>query len=300
MNSETEIKEMNWHELHKDIPESFSMLISAPRRSGKTWILKDIMHMLGLYYKWDIVILYSDTAKYNDDYDYVPERFKMVYDPEHLANVIEQQSNNMIAYKKNKSKNKERPPKILILMDDCISDGSKLIYDKYVAMLYVMGRHLQISSILLSQHIGAVSNKVKKNSDVMLFFRNPDKEATDLLRKRYMHLFNEDKKEIEHIIDRKIYTEPYTVSVVCIYKIQHAKRIDDYIYKYKAPENPPPPFRLGQLQYWRDEPVKTNDDPIKKYRGVDVHDDDLKKVFKKFGNDDGGQEITISRRRKKK
>lgn len=283
--------------------DSVSMVISAPRRSGKTHLIRNILHTMGIYCKWDLIILYSETALFNADYAYIPDRFKFDhYDSEHLGQIIKQQSDNMIQYKKQKMKGK-KPPKILIILDDCIS-GSKIMYDENIAKLYTLGRHLKISVIFLTQHLNALSPKIKKNSDVLIFFRNPDVEQTKELQDKYMHLFNDDKKKIADIID-KIYDEAYKCIVVCVYKIQKAKQIKDYIYYYKAPEDVPEQFRLGQPQFWIDEPTsRKNEEDYETERGVCVPEKELNKVFKKYGRDkeeatNVGGKISGHRRKKK-
>jgi len=293
------INEMDIEKLSKEL-DSISMIISAPRRSGKTHLIRDILFKMGQYCKWDLIILYSETALFNVDYDYISDKFKFDhYDSEHLEKIINQQSHNMIKYKKQKMKGKQ-PPKILIILDDCIS-GNKILYDENIAKLYTLGRHLKISVIFLTQHLNALSPKIKKNSDVLIFFRNPDLEQSKELQDRYMHLFNDDRKKISNIIDR-IYDEPYKCVVVCVYKIQKAEKISDYIYYYRAPEAKPEQFRLGQPQFWieSNEPRKDEEDYDTK-RGLCVPAKELDKVFKKYGTHNA--EISsgkISGHRKKK
>ena len=59
----------------KDI-ESASIIISSCRRSGKTHLTREIMYNMGKVYKVDLCLLFSNTASYNPDFEYVSEFYK--------------------------------------------------------------------------------------------------------------------------------------------------------------------------------------------------------------------------------
>ena len=62
-------------QIAKDI-ESASIIISICRRNAKAHLTREIMYHMGKVYKVDLCLLFSNTASYNPDFEYVSEFYK--------------------------------------------------------------------------------------------------------------------------------------------------------------------------------------------------------------------------------
>lgn len=135
-------QQVNWFEIGDDL-DSACICISAKRRSGKTYLLREMLYFMCQKMKPDLVILFSETSDFNTDFDYVSEYFKYnKYDEEKLMRYIHQQEENMKLYKQKKKKNKnynKEPPHILVLMDDVAHDKS-VFYSHAIGQLAILGR----------------------------------------------------------------------------------------------------------------------------------------------------------------
>lgn len=244
-------KQVDWLEIGEDL-DSACICISAKRRSGKTFLCREMCYYLGQKLKPDLVVLFSETADFNDDFNYVPERFKYNhFDENILMKFITQQQENMKLYKQKKKKNKtynKSPPHILFIMDDVASDKN-VFYSKAIGMLAVQGRHIKCSCIMLTQYLCAFAPKFRQNCDIIITFRDPDYNLKKYIIDSFMTLDINSRKAVKPYIDR-VFDEPYKAMVIMVYKIQEAYKLSDYIGYYKASKNPPK-FKLGQKIFYQ-------------------------------------------------
>lgn len=157
-------QEINWTEVAQDI-QNPAIIIAACRRSGKSFMTKEILYHIGLVQKFDLVILFSETANFNNDFDYVPKTFRYSgYKKEVLADIIKKQEQIYLKHQELKEKHKyydKEPIKICIIFDDVAHDKS-LFYSEEITKLFVLGRHVGLSIFFLTQHLSAISPKCKK------------------------------------------------------------------------------------------------------------------------------------------
>ena len=241
---------VNWSEIGEDL-DSACICISAKRRSGKTFLCREMCYYLGQKIKPDLVVLFSETADFNDDFDYVSEYFKYNhYDEEIMMKFIHQQEDNMKLYKQKKKKNKnynKEPPHLLFILDDVAHDKN-VFYSKAIGQLAVLGRHIRCSCIMLTQYLCAFSPKFRQNCDLIITFRDPDYNLKKYIIDSFMTLDVNSRKAVKPYID-KCFQEPYMAMVIKVYKIQEARTLSDYIGYYKASKTPPK-FKLGQKEFW--------------------------------------------------
>jgi len=243
-------READWVQIAKDI-ECPAIIISACRRSGKTYLTRDILHKMGPIYKWDVAILFSETADFNSDFDYIPEQFKYNHlDQDLLGKFIEQQEKTMKQHKAMKKRNKsydKEPSSVLVIFDDVAHD-KKVFHSEKIGKLFILGRHIKMSVIFLTQHLHALAPKFRNNADVICTFRDPNWHNRKCLEEGFCTLSVANKKLVQKYIDTCL-GEAYKCVVICMYKVQQASKMNDYIYTYKAPEGEPQ-FKLGQKVFW--------------------------------------------------
>jgi len=244
-------KQVDWLEIGDDL-DSACICISAKRRSGKTYLLREMLYHMCQKLKPDLVILFSETADFNDDFDYVSEYFKYnKYNEETLMRYIHQQEENMKLYKQKKKKNKnynKEPPHILVIMDDVAHD-KRVFYSHAIGQLAILGRHIRMSAAVLTQHLTAFSPKFRQNCDIVITFRDPDYNLKKYIIDSFMTLDINSRKAVKPFIDR-VFDEPYKAMVIMVYKIQEARKLSDYVGYYKASKNPPK-FKLGQKIFYQ-------------------------------------------------
>ena len=206
-------------QIAKDI-ESASIIISSCRRSGKTHLTREIMYHMGKVYKVDLCLLFSNTASYNPDFEYVSEFYKYDgLDEALLKKFVNQQKETMKLHramtKKNKSYNKQ-PPKPAIIFDD-VAHEKNLFYSDVIGELFIMARHIKVMVVFLTQHLNALSPKMRNNADVIISFRDPNWNNRRTLQDQFMTLSSMNRKLVQQYMD-KCLGEAYRCIVVCVYK----------------------------------------------------------------------------------
>jgi hypothetical protein len=271
---------INFDDISKEL-NSPAIIISACRRSGKTFLCRDLLYQINKNQKFDVCFLFCETADYNEDFEYISDNFKYnKYDEGTLNKIIEKQEE---CIKRNK-KDKDNHPKVLIVLDD-VASSSELFYSEAISKLFTLGRHLNLSVIYLTQHLSSISPKQRKNADIIIAFKDVNKDNKKTIIKQFMSMNNEKHGEEFY---NMVFDEPYKCICICVYKIQKSKDLKDFVYYYKSPQIKPK-FRLGHPHLWDKSNDKKDikDDKNKKYTtGVKVDIDIVKEAFKKKRKND--------------
>lgn len=267
----------DWEQIAQDIP-SPAIIISACRRSGKTFLTRDILHKMCKISRPDCVLLFSETADFNSDFDYVPEQFKYnSLDQDLVKKFVDQQEKTMKQYKSMKKKhpNYDKEPSSVVMIFDDVAHDKKVFHSEILGKLFILGRHIRIGVVFLTQHLHALAPKFRNNADVICTFRDPNWNNRKCLQDGFMTLSAADRKLVQKFMD-KCLGEAYKCVVVCMYKVQQAEKMSDYIYTYKAPKETPK-FKLGQKIFWSSK--KPHFKTIGK-KSIEL-EDDIMKQFKK-------------------
>ena len=142
-----------------DIKQGAFILITSKRASGKSVLVRDLIKNLFDKFSYDFMVLFSDTAKFNGDYDFIKSEFIFTTDEieEKLDKILKIQEKNVKA-KKNING--------LILLDDVkLHAKSKKLMD-----LSSMGRHYKLTCILSTQFpkqiVGTI---IRNNLDYLIY-----------------------------------------------------------------------------------------------------------------------------------
>ena len=168
-----------------DMPENPTMVIIAKRRSGKSWICRDILrHFKNI--PCGVIIAKSE---YKQDKPFYAEFFPDSYiHYEYKSKILEKlfyRQEKMI--KKYKDKLQDGiliDPRSFLLMDDCLSDKGVWAKDPLIAELMFNGRHYKILFILTMQAPLGIKPELRSNFDYFILL------ATDIqsdLKKLYEH-----------------------------------------------------------------------------------------------------------------
>lgn len=220
------IKEYNF----KDIPEHFTMLLIGKRRSGKSILCNHVLHDVGD--RFDYVYLFSKTAHLNLDPPYPTirkENMRSGFDDKLLGSVIESQK-KMLEYNKMLPESMRKITKICFVMDDIITDD-QIRKSKYLEDIFVLGRHLYISLILIMQtsnRRSSVNSSKFQNVDLVCSFGCSNFQTLDNLSRDFYSMLGHKvgRQLMQTIVNEK----PFQTSIAANY-IQNTKSYEDFVFK---------------------------------------------------------------------
>jgi len=147
-------------ELIELFPKYFTLSLIGVRNSGKSVLIQQIIKALLKSKKIDIVIIMSGSAGLNDDYNFLPQNVVMNFNDDILHKIWNKQVQEK---RENKAKH------IFIVFDDCLANKDA-IRNEIMNKIWVQGRHIHISSAILSQYPAYVlSPTIMGNSDMILY-----------------------------------------------------------------------------------------------------------------------------------
>lgn len=170
----------------------FAMSMSAPRRSGKTVQVKNLIHYN--INKFDVIIIKSLSQPTLDDYKKTfNENYQKKYKTSFSFSLY--QPNDPLIKKLINSpivtnKKTNRPMQILLVMDDCVT--KKIRNDNSILQIYTRGRHNHISLIFTTQQPSLLDTSWRENSDYLVFFNPNTQQSRDFLVKNIFSANNFD------------------------------------------------------------------------------------------------------------
>jgi hypothetical protein len=226
------------------------------RRTGKTTALR---HFLSINKSlWDRVYVFSMSADLQKDtFDFAEKDDQFTdFDPEVIGKIIDDQKADVMQKLANKQDHLIKH--ILIVLDDMISDyriRTSPVFDS----IFSMGRHLRISSIVLTQEIGGKSgvNRICRNNiDLGVCFYPPNENDRELIIEQYLSTQN---YKIGEVVLSQITAEPYTA--IAFMPRKNMRDLRDFCYVYKAPQSVPK-FRIGNGMLGKSYSVPKKGDPV--------------------------------------
>lgn len=157
--------------IQKELNErrNFAMSITAKRNMGKSVLLRDLISQIGHWYSECYV--FSQTARLQPDlFDFVASSFIIDgFDESVLNRIWKTQEESVLLMK---SMNIKNIPRIIIIFDDVIGDP-RIRNSKIFNNLFILGRHINLSVIVLSQEVGGragLPKVVRANLDIAIAF----------------------------------------------------------------------------------------------------------------------------------
>lgn len=142
-----------------DIKQHSFILITSRRCSGKSVIVRNLVKNLLDLYDFNVMILFSETAELNNDYNFIDKSF--IY----KTSQIEEKLNKLLKIQERNVKN-NKEINILIILDD-VQIHSK---SKELINLSTLGRHFKITVILSLQYPKQLcSSSIRNNLDYVIF-----------------------------------------------------------------------------------------------------------------------------------
>lgn len=196
------------------------IMICSPTATGKTFLLKDILHHIHGEYKNNI-LMFSGTAKLQDVYNFFPRKNIFdEYNEKEMEGIWERQF---------KADKKDRQ-KVLIILDDILHD-KEFKNSKVFKKVACGGRHLDIAIIFLTQYLKAVGPIIRNNTRLFIAFETDSYKEREKIIDDFLSF---DTKAEGDQIYKAITQVPYQAMFVCVYKKDHKGKI----YKYIAKDRP--------------------------------------------------------------
>jgi len=165
------VKEWNMIEM----PDYPCITLLGKRRSGKSTLIKDIVKNYFYKKKYPNIIVVSPTAKFNEDYKWLEQKYIVPDFSEDLIDSILDRQKKLV----------ENDPKgnnsLLLIIDDMVMDNSNFMNNnaRVLSKLYVLGRHYKIAILNSTQILkggGTFTPSMRTNTDIMICFISPNKD----------------------------------------------------------------------------------------------------------------------------
>jgi hypothetical protein len=191
--------------VHPDLPKPpFSMAVIGPSRSGKSNLIRNMFlrdDMMGKTFDPDNIFIFCQSIELNDDFKDFETNYKFDHWDEHMVNRIYKDAKDII-----KRYGKARLPHILIIADDCFDDPN-FTHSKILPLLFMRGRHLNISLVLSGQKFSSIPRGARLNITDLICFRPYSENEFDFILNESVARMNK-RKAIQ--IMKEIYLEPYS------------------------------------------------------------------------------------------
>ena len=221
------------------------------RRTGKSWVFRNLMYLMKDKIPAGIVI--SQTDELNKFWrQYVPQKYIYnKYEPEILDAVFKRQKKILNDNGLTDEEKDEKAP-FFVLLDDVISD-QRLKYDANLMELFVAGRHYRLFVLITTQYAKAITPTLRGNTDYCFIMKCIQQRQRESLWEDFGDFLTKDG--FAQTLDA--YTEDNEVLVIDTCP-EHTVDPLEMLYWWKAQD--PGEFKMGSKDYWQS--AFTNDNPI--------------------------------------
>lgn len=227
------------------------------RRTGKSWVFRNLMYLMKDKIPAGIVI--SQTDELNKFWrQYIPAKYIYPkYEPEILDAVFARQkkilNDNALT-----DKEKDAKAPFFVLLDDVISD-QRLKYDANLMELFVAGRHYRLFVLITTQYAKAITPTLRGNTDYCFIMKTIQQRQREALWEDFGDFLTKDA--FAQVLDH--YTEDNEVLVIDTCP-EHTVDPLQMLYWWKACD--PGAFKFGSKEFWKsaeiaDSPIPPREDP---------------------------------------
>ena len=212
------------------------------RRTGKSWVFRNLMYLMKEKIPAGIVI--SQTDELNKFWrQYIPSKYIYAkYEPEILDAVFKRQK-KILNDSGLTDKEKDEKAPFFILLDDVISD-QRLKYDANLMELFVAGRHYRLFVLITTQYAKAITPTLRGNTDYCFIMKTIQQRQREALWEDFGDFLTKDA--FAQILDA--YTEDNEVLVIDTCP-EHTVDPLSMLYWWKAQD--PGEFKIGSTEYWQ-------------------------------------------------
>lgn len=218
----------------KRIQKDSVVVFVAPRRSGKSFLIRDL---LAHHQTIPMGVVVSKTDKMAHYYDkFIPPAFIYEeYEPEILDKVFDRQKKAIDQGWNN--------PYCFVIFDDTLSDADSWKKDKRIKEIFYNGRHYKLLFLLTMQTPLGIPPGMRSNIDFTFILRAPNMKMRKDLYENYCGMFP-SREIFDKVLDAC--TEDYGCLVVD--NTTKSNKLEDQVFYYKASEHDD--FRMCSQAIW--------------------------------------------------
>lgn len=218
-----------------DICKNPTIIINAKRGSGKSTLVRELMNYFNTVLKYPICVLCSYSEKVDPYYSYFLPASYIYEDCEKMLTKVLKRQTEMININNQRQKEgkKKYDDRILVVMDDCISDAKIWKRSKDLAEIFYNGRHYNISLIIVSQDIVAIPPSFRANIDIVMLFNSSIQEE---LKKLFQHYAGEFTNLQEFKDTLNMVCQDYGAMII-LKRGYRSLDLCDKVFRYKADIN---------------------------------------------------------------
>jgi hypothetical protein len=229
----------------KSILPDATILCLGKRRSGKSWLVRDIF-----YHHRHIPsgVVFSGTEEASPFFgDFIPDCFiHSEYDPELIDSIMNRQKKKIRESKQSgKSESGKLPSNnVFIVLDDMLHDAQSWKKDKTIKSIFFNGRHFNFLFILTMQYAQGIPPELRSNIDYVFIFNEPSVAN----RKRIYDAYAGMLPSFDHFCN---ILDACTQNHECLVIKTSGNSTDlkDQIFWYKAESHQN--FRVGHPKLWK-------------------------------------------------
>jgi len=161
----------------------------AKRRSGKSWICREILYH---FRHIPVGVIISTTEEMTKFYGkFFPEAFIYYkYKPDIIERLFARQKKMIAKCVLKFKKGKKCDPRAILVMDDCLSSKGTWMRDQYITDLFYNGRHFQIMFILTMQFPLGIIPELRANFDYVFLLADDFYSNQKRLYDHYAGMFS--------------------------------------------------------------------------------------------------------------
>jgi len=226
----------------EDIKLDGTIVAIGKRRTGKTWIFRNLMYLMKDKFKAGIVI--SQTDELNHFWrQYIPKKYIYKhYDPAILQAVFRRQKKILNDDELSKAEKEEKSP-FFILLDDVIADP-QIRDSPEIKELFVAGRHYKLFVLITTQYAKGITPTLRGNTDYCFMLKTLQQIQLEAMWWDFASFLTKDA--FAQILNE--YTEDNECLVVNTCPECDTRPLEMLSW-WKAVD--PGPFKIGSKEYWR-------------------------------------------------
>lgn len=216
-----------------------TILVLGKRRSGKSWLLRDICYN---HKSVSYGVVFSGTEEASPFFsNFIPDIFiHSRYDRNLLEEGIELQKKRVV----NAGHKCTPTNRMLVLIDDMLDAAQEWSKDSLIKHIFFNGRHYNIFFILTMQYPIGIPPSLRSNIDYVFVFAEPSMKNRKKIYDDYGGMFptfNHFSRTLDACSENHECLVLKTAGGT-------SNNISDQVFWYKAEQ--PPPFKLGDKKIW--------------------------------------------------
>lgn len=199
------------------LPDNFSMIVSASRRSGKSYLIR---HLYSKYMKHDYVMVFSPNVN----------EYNFLKDPYFKSSELD-----IGVLQKLIGREKGKDLRILLIFDDMASRKNR--YKDEILQLFIQGRHHNVSVIFITQDITLCDTTWRNNSDIIILMKNKSSKQNESIIDNFLIGYIEleenvkEKRYFRNLLTKNLKGDQNKFKALIL-----DDEFDDEIFWYKAPK----------------------------------------------------------------